>query len=309
MAGITDLAFRLVCKEYGADIVYSEMVSAAGLRYNKQKTLKLINSTPADSPLFVQLFGSKPKDFVDAAKILNDLPKKQSGEYSISRPDGIDINFGCPVKKIIKQNSGCALMKNPDLAFEIIQAVCDNTDLPVSIKLRAGIGEYSALDFLEKVAPLPWRTAIVHGRTFRQGFSGPIDVALIKKIKKIYPHKTIIANGGIINGVAAREILEKTNADGLAIGRGSLGRPWIFEEIKAALKNKNYTLKNQIEIKSIALDHLEKVEKIFGPAGFFEFRKHLGWYFKNFPNAKEFRAKLFAAKDFTEVRKIINQKN
>ncbi len=343
MAGITDLAFRLICKEHGADVVYSEMVSAAGLVYNKSskaKTLALVKSFRDDFPLFVQLFGSKPNDFARATRVLEQLPNKNDSskltpkssaqeliEAQVSRPEGIDLNFGCPVKKVLKQAAGCALMKKPALAYDIIQAVCDNTTLPVSIKIRAGVENHSALEFLEKVAPLRWQTVIIHGRTFRQGFSGPIDSAMIKKIKTLFPEKTVIANGGIVDGPSARKALTETGADGLAIGRGCLGRPWLFSEIKAHLNGKLRSSspgkekfskdpkrkeshqpcqpKTLTQIKAIALDHLEKAEQIFGPDGIFEFRKHLGWYFQDFPGAKSLRTKLFAAESFEAVKKIM----
>lgn len=305
MAGINNAPFRTLCKEHGADIAYSEMISVAGIRYSKQQTLKFVKSVPADFPFFTQLFGSNPQDFALATNFLNNLPTSKNKLPFLRKPQGIDINFGCPVKKVLKQNAGCALMKNPNLAFEIIQAVCDNTNLPVSIKIRAGIEEYSALDFLEKVAILPWQTVIIHGRTFKQGFSGPINFELIKKIKILYPHKTVIANGGITDGTTAKEALTKTNADGLAIGRGALGKPWIFEEIKAALKNQPIKPKTQTEIKSVALAHLAKVKQYQGLNGLFEFRKHLGWYFKNFPNAKTFRQKLLCATSFEKIKTLL----
>lgn len=311
MAGITDLPFRVVCKELGADILYSEMVSASGLSYNnKTQSLALVNSCPQDFPLFVQLFGSDPKSFANAVKLIDGLPKRSSlGKDSASpcRPEGIDLNFGCPVKKVIKQNSGCVLMKDPPLARRIITAVLENTSLPVSIKIRAGIEKIDALAFLEEVKKLDWKTVIVHGRTFKEGFSGEIDFELIKKIKQAHPGKIVIANGGINSPEEAKNVLEKTGADGVAIARGVLGNPWLFSQIKQFLKTGKYNLPSFEEKKKVALHHADLAKKLLGEKSIFEFRKHLGWYFRGIPQAKKTRMKLLEASSFEEIGSLVQK--
>ncbi len=310
MAGITDLPFRLICKEHGADILYSEMVSANGLYYSQSKNLAFIKSSSQDYPLIVQLFGNNPLNFAHATKILTTLTKIKRGTNdnpTIRRPEGIDINFGCPVKKVMKQNAGCALMKNLKLSRQIIQAVLKNTSLPVSIKIRAGIKKIDGLKFLAQIADLDWQTVIVHGRTFEEGFTGSIDYDFIRKIKQRYPQKTVIANGGIFSPEEALKTLKKTGADGLAIARGCLGKPWIFKNIKTYLEEGVYTPPSLAEIKTIALKHATLMKKYKGEKSLLEFRKHLAWYFKGIPEAKKTRTKLFEVKDYSIVKKIIQQ--
>lgn len=297
MAGITDPVFRYLCRKLNPKvplITYSEMVSAAGLFYdNREKSLELTKRLPNDSPFYVQLFGNDPKHFAFATKLIKDA-------------NGIDINFGCPVKKVIKQGSGCALMRDPLKAKEIVKAVTENTDLPVSIKIRAGIENINALKFLEPLADLNWQTAIVHGRTFKQGFSGPINFKLIKKIKEIYPNKTIIANGGIFNPETAKEALEKTSANGVAIGRGVFGNPWIFTQIQDYLNTNNYKKITKSTIKKTALDHTQLMIDHYGEtSGLIQMRKHFGWYFRNFPKSKELRKKLMTVKNPKALLQIL----
>ncbi len=298
MAGITDLPFRLICKKFGADTVYSEMVSAAGLFYNQEKTKKLLKTVPEEWPAAFQLFGSKPEHFAKAVELITNQLKKNPANQ-------LDINFGCPVKKVIKQGAGCALVEKPDLAKKIIKAVLENTTLPVSLKIRAGIKDMNALDFLKKLADLNWKTAVVHGRTYKQGFSGPADLSLIRKIKESFPKKIIIANGGIMSPENAKEVLGKTGADGVAIARGALGNPWIFQQIRDYFKIGRYSQPNIEEIKNIAIEHLELFLKYKGEKNNHEFRKHLGWYFKGIPDAKKIRNRLFQANNFKAILKLI----
>ncbi len=305
MAGITDLPFRLICKKFGADTVYSEMVSAAGLFYNQEKTKKLLKTVPEEWPVAFQLFGSKPEHFTKAAKIVTEISSSVKACHSMALQNQIDINFGCPVKKVIKQGAGCALMEKPDLAKKIIKAVLENTTLPVSLKVRAGIKNMNALDFLKKLADLNWKTVVVHGRTYEQEFSGPANLNLIRRIKADFPEKIVIANGGIMSPENTKKVLEKTGADGAAIARGALGNPWIFQQIKNHLKNKKYSLPDIKEIKKIAIEHLGLFLKYRGEENIQEFRKHLGWYFKGIPGAKKTRSRLFQANNFNAILKLI----
>jgi len=318
MAGITDLPFRLVCKEFGADVVYSEMISAAGLFYNSKKTETLLQTLPEEQPISFQLFGARPEHFAKAAKIVTArsclLNKKINQEKTktnslstrqlLNQKTSLDINFGCPVKKVLKQGAGCKLMENLNLSRKIIEAVTQNTSLPVSLKIRAGIGKIDAMKFLENVSDLPWKTVMVHGRTFAQGFSGPIDLALIKKIKVAFPKKIIIANGNIYSPENAKETLEKTKADGIALATGTLGRPWLFRQIKEYLNTGKYTTPNKEEIKRFVIHHTNYHKKIKGD-NFIEFRKHLGWYFKGLSGAKKIRSKLVKVERYEEIMQII----
>jgi len=312
MAGITDLPFRLICKELGADIVYSEMISATGLFYKKnRKSITLAQSIQKEALFAVQLFGNNPEHFAKAAQIisnLNKLDKKSEETYQINnfrKPEEININFGCPAKKICKQESGCSLMKKPNLAKKIILSVLDNTDLPVSIKIRSGIKGTEAIEFLTKIQDLNWSKVIVHGRTYEEGFSGKIDFDKIKKIKRLFPSKIVAANGGIFSPEDAKEVLEKTGADELAIARGCLGNPWLFSQTKAYLKNGSYQKPSLEQIKNIALKHALLFEKYNPNQNLTAFRKHLGWYFKDFENSKQLRKELFLIEKISDIERIL----
>lgn len=309
MAGITDLPFRLICKELGADIVYSEMISATGLFYGKnQKSLLLAQSIEEEAPLAIQLFGNNPNHFAKATQIISNLSKSSpdgTKAQNLRKPNELNINFGCPAKKVFKQESGCFLMKKPELAQKIIKAVIDNTDLSVSIKIRAGINSIDAIDFLEKIRDLNWQKVIVHGRTYEKGFSGEIDFEKIKEIKEKFPEKEVVANGGIFSPKDAEEVIEKTGIRHLAIARGCLGNPWLFQQTKEYLETGQYQKPALKEIKKTALKHAELFCKFNKNENLIAFRKHLGWYFKNFPEAKKLRAKSFEVENLEELKKLL----
>jgi len=290
MAGYTDSAFRQICKDYGADVVYSEMASAAALVFSPEKTLELLAFEAKERPYVVQLFGSRPEHFSVAAKLV---------ESEIG-PDGFDLNFGCPVPKVAKQGAGAELMKNPVLARSITEALLGATKLPVSIKIRAGAGKIGALSFLEYFKDLPLAALMIHGRTLKQGFSGGIDFELIKKVRGCFGG-IIVANGGIANPKTAGETLRKTGADGLGIARGALGRPWIFSELKNGKEEK----KREKGILKIALAHAKLANKMKGERGMVESRKHLCWYVQGLAGAKKIRERLVRIESLSEAEKIL----
>lgn len=300
MAGITDLPFRLICKKLEADIVYSEMISATGLFYGKnKKSLLLAQSVPEESPLAIQLFGNNPEHFAKATQIISNLNNPQE---KLRKVEELNINFGCPAKKIYKQESGCFLMKKPLLAKKIVEAVLANTHLPVSIKIRSGISTIEAIEFLKKLEKLNWMKVIVHGRTYEKGFVGKIDFEKIKKIGTTFPSKIVVGNGGIFSPEDAQEFLEKTGINELAIARGCLGNPWLFQQIKDYIQTGKYQKPSLEEIKKIALEHAELFLKFNPKSNLQPFRKHLGWYFKNFPEAKKLRTKLFEVENISELK-------
>lgn len=291
MAGFTDFAFRQVCADFGADVTYSEMANVTALTYQPEKTLEMLGTTPKGAYYVVQLFGSKPKEFSKAIKVVEEKIK----------PDGIDINFGCPVPKVIKAGAGAELMKNLDLSREVIKETIKNSRLPVSIKIRTQAGEVDAWDFFKKVEDLDIKAIMIHGRSLAQGFRGEIDFELIEKIQKNFSG-TVLANGGINNLAQAKETLDKTGAQGLGLARGCLGRPWLFQEIK---QNK-IIKKTQEEIFQIAFQHALLTQKDKGEKGVIELRKHLPWYVHGFDGAKKIREKLVKTKDIKEVENIFN---
>ncbi len=290
MAGFTDRAFRQICKRFGADVCYSEMASASALYFQPLKTLELIRFNKIESPYIVQLFGKNSLHFAKAARIITKKIK----------PDGIDINFGCPAKKIFKEGSGAALMDDPKLSGEIIKTVCANTNLPGSIKIRSKGKKITASYFVKKIIRLPIEAIMIHGRSYEQGFSGKIDAGEIKSVKKIFSG-IILANGGINSLADAQEILRKTEVDGIGIARGALGKPWIFQEIKEQKeKPKNIDLAFKI-----ALRHLKLCQKYKGAQGVIEARKHLAYYTKGMPNIKKFRQKFMQITTLDDLQNII----
>jgi nifR3 family TIM-barrel protein len=305
MAGFTDSAFRRICKGYGADVLYSEMVSATALYYSdrigtqkkgknsKNPTIELMDfKKRAEKYYVVQLFGSKPEHFAAAAKLITAKIK----------PDGIDINFGCPVSKIIKQGAGADLMKNLAQSRAVIEAVLAETNLPVSIKIRAKSGEMGAIEFLKNISDLNIAAVMIHGRTLSQGFAGKPDFKLIKEVRKYFPG-VVIANGGIIDLASAQEALKESGADGLGLARGILGRPWLFKEIK---KNKQLDLKIS-QIFKLIISHATRVSKIKGKNAMIELRKHLVWYVQGLEGASKMREKLVTVNNLQELKKIIKE--
>ncbi|HNV97066.1 MAG TPA: tRNA-dihydrouridine synthase [bacterium] len=311
MAGITDPAYCTICKKNGADVVYTEMISADGLHYDSKKTLDMLKILPGEKPVVVQLFGKDPEKFVKATKIVTNLG------FS-----GIDINFGCPAKKVAGHGGGATLMRDLNLCYKIIKSVCDNTNLPVSIKVRTSIKSESvknkklevkskkqiikSIDLIKKIKDLNVTTIMIHGRSYEQGFAGEIDYNYIKNVRK-YFNGIIIANGNINTPEIAKKTLELTLADGLGIARGVYGKPWIFSQIRNYLEKNKYSEKSWEQIKKIALEHAKLNYKSKGDYGFVEIRKHLLFYTKNQENAKEMRKELVNVKTIKDIEKIFKK--
>lgn len=290
MAGYTDSAFRLVCKQMGADVVYSEMISVDGICFKNQKTLKMLEFNKKECPVIFQLFGSKPENFAKAIQIINSkFPNFQIPKL----PIGIDINFGCPARKVAKTGSGAALMNELDKAYEIIKTVCDNTSLPISVKIRTKVKNTTCLDFVEKIKNLPISAIMIHGRTLNQGFTGEIDYEIIQKVKQILPEKIIIANGDVNIQSDISNILKKTQADGLGIARGALGNPWIFKQQVPSLAQK----------RQVILKHAQLFLK--NNQNLIPLRKHLVHYAKGQKNASALRQRIIRVKTFDDLKKIL----
>ena len=315
MAGITDSAFRLLCKEFGADVVYTEMVSADALYYKSKKTMKMLEFDKAEKPVVCQLFGKNPELFPKACEAV-----EKAGF------DGIDINFGCPAKKVVKHGGGVTLMKDLDKCHEIVKTVIDSTKLPVSVKIRSSINAEGAttssrlrhnkitcLDFLKKIKNLDVKAVMIHGRSYEKPFAGEIDYKIIKKARK-YFKGIILANGGINDAKQAKKTLRKTKAAGLGLARGLYGRPWLFAEIKnefninVETRHASSLPSSAAEIKKIAIHHAELLYKTKGQRGLFEIRKHLAFYIKGWPNASALRKKLVQVESVEEIIRLFDQK-
>lgn len=288
MAGFTDQAFRGICSKFGADVVYSEMASVQALHFSPEKTLKLLKFNPKrESKYVVQLFGSNPQYFQSAIKLVEEK----------IQPDGIDINFGCPVPKVLKQQAGAQLMKDLDLSRRILEASLEVAQVPVSIKVRSKVGDNSILDFLNHIQDLNIPAIMIHGRSLQQGFSGDIDHDIIKQAK-YYTSAKILANGGIDTLSKANEVLNKTQADGLGLARGVLGRPWLFQEIKT-----DHSLDyNHSQIFKVLKRHAKLKYKLKGREGMIELRKHLPYYVNGLSNASSLRKKLVQIEDYRDVK-------
>ncbi len=302
MAGFSDRAMRLLAKEHGAELSVTEMVSAKAVVYGDKKTVKLARIMADEGDVALQIFGSEPDTMARAAEILS----KPLGE-SCAAPVAIDINMGCPVNKIFSNGEGSALMRDPDKIYDIVKAVKGATALPVTVKIRLGIDkEHLNAPECAMAAEAAGAVLItVHGRTRVDLYSGTVDREGIKNVKNSV-HIPVIANGDITNGDEALSMLDVTGADGIAVGRGAVGNPFIFGEIVAMYHGEEYippTLRERAEcaLTQLRLASLDKGEKIAVP----EARKQIALYLKGFPGAAAIRAEINRASSYTEVEDII----
>jgi len=299
MAGYTDSAFRFICRKYGADVAYTEMISADALYYDSKKTLKMLEFNKKEKPVVCQLFGKRPDMFPKAVEIV------EKAGY-----DGIDINFGCPARKVVAHGGGVTLMRNLDKCYEIIKTVCNAAKVPVSIKIRASIKSktsnkvITALDMIEKVKDLPIKAIMIHGRSFEGGFSGEIDFEMIKKVKEKFKG-IVLGNGGILKPEDAKEMIEKTGVDGIGLARGLWKRPYLGKQIKQYLKKGEYKAWDLKKIKKLALEHAKLMNETKGERGIREMRKFLLFYFKGFPGASEIRQRLVRVESLAEIENVL----
>lgn len=296
MAGVTDRAFREICSLFGVAYFTSEMISAKGLIYNSQKTFRMLERSESESPFAIQLFGNDPEDFKKAVYLLSE-----------SKPDVIDINMGCPATKIVKENSGSALMKDPKLCGEIVKATVNESKVPVTVKIRSGWNKNS-INAVEVAKICEYNGAFavtVHGRTKEQGYSGLSDLEIIKSVKDSVKIP-VIGNGDVVDGATAKRMKEYTGCDIIAVGRGAMGNPWIFSEINSAFDNEilfiRPTLSERAEIMKL---HIEKLCRYKGESvGLKESRKHIACYIKGISGASYFRKLAFDAKTKDELINI-----
>ena len=291
MAGITDVPYRSICKEFGAGLTYSEMISAKGMYYNDEKTRLLMKKAENEAPFAVQIFGS------DA-----DIMAKVAEEISDSA-DIIDINMGCPAPKVVKNGDGSKLMLNPELIDEITGKVVEKAKVPVTIKIRKGWDKehINAVQIAEIAEKNGISAITVHGRTREEFYSGKADWDIIKEVKDSVSIP-VIGNGDITSVESANEIFEKTNCDAIMIGRASLGNPWIFEEIISGQK----VNKTCEDVKKMIEKHLEMLIKEKGEyTAIREMRKHIAWYIKGFANAAEIRKRVNEIDELEELKDMI----
>lgn len=304
MAGYSDMAMRILASRMGAEWSVTEMVSAKATVFGDKKTAKLARIQPDEGRVALQIFGSEPDVMAKAAEILS----SPIGEGD-ARPIAIDINAGCPVNKIFTNGEGSALMKNPELIRDIVRAVASATELPVSMKIRAGT-DRSHLNAVECALAAEDGGAsliCVHGRTRSEMYSGTVDREIIKNVKKSV-HIPVVANGDIVSGEDAVTMLRETGADGVAVGRGAVGNPFIFSEIIAALRGEEYIVPSletvaECALTQLRLASLDKGERIAVP----EARKQIALYLKGFRGAAALRAEINRAESYSEIEKIISR--
>ncbi len=298
MAGITDMPFRVLCKEKGAGLVYTEMVSSKGVFYKNNKTKNIMKIYDQERPVAVQLFGSDPE-------ILGQIANEVSEEADI-----IDINMGCPAPKIIKNGEGSKLLLDLEKIDKITKAVVQNSKVPVTIKIRLGWDrEHIVAEEVAKIAEKNGVSAItVHGRTRSEFFSGDVDYEEIRKVKESVKIP-VIGNGNIVDGKSAKEMFDKTGCDAIMIGRGSNGNIWIFDEVIKYLETGEEVLKpSKEEIKATILRHLRMLKEIKGErVAVLEMRKQIAWYIKGFHNGSKIRNEINKIEDFQELVNKINE--
>lgn len=297
LAGITDGPFRRLCSEAGAGLVYSEMVSAKGLWYKDKNTGGLLEILPGEGPVAYQLFGHEPEIMAFAAR---ELDKRDNVIF--------DINMGCPVPKIVKNGEGSALMKNPDLAHDVVAAAVKNTSKPVTVKIRAGwdADSINAVEVAHAVSAAGASAIAVHGRTREQYYSGKADWSVIAAVKRAVDIP-VIGNGDVTDGASALRMVEETGCDFVMVARGALGNPWIFRELNAAWRGDPLPPPpTKEDKKQMMLRHFNDVLDLKGEyVAVREMRKHVGWYLKGVPGAAAFRGKINQINSADELRAAI----
>jgi len=281
LAGVTDTAFRSICKDLGCGLVYTEMVSAKGLYYKNENTDNLLFFSENEKPVAVQIFGSDPFIMAKAAEYFND-----NKDVCI-----IDINMGCPAPKIIKNGDGSALMRDPELAGRIVREVKQASLKPVTVKFRKGFDENSvnAVDFAKVMEHAGADAITVHGRTRSQMYSGEADWDIIKSVKQAVSIP-VIGNGDVFTAEAAVDIRNLTGCDAVMIGRGAMGNPWIFRQIMQMNNGDEVTFPSPDERIDVVLEHYQRAIKYLGEnRAVREMRKHIGWYVKGLRNCTDLK--------------------
>ncbi|EQI76805.1 TIM-barrel, nifR3 family protein [Clostridioides difficile Y401] len=293
MAGVTDLPFRLICKEQGCGLLYTEMINGKALCYDDENTKKMLKIEEEEHPVAVQIFGSEPEFMGRAAEIMNDY----SNEI-------LDINMGCPAPKVVKNGDGSALMKNPKLAEEVLRAVVKNSKKPVTLKIRKGWDDNSvnAVEIAKIAEDCGISTLAIHGRTREQFYTGKADWDIIAEIKKNLSIP-VIGNGDVFTIEDSINMLDKTGCDAIMIGRGAQGNPWIFKRINHYMNTGEIlpepTLNEKI---STAIKHLKLAVEEHGEyVAVREMRKHIAWYLKGLRNSAKLRDEINKIEDYQEV--------
>ena len=300
MAGITNEAFRSICKEMGAGLVVCEMISDKALSFHNAKTIKMTGVSQNEHPLSMQIFGADKETLVYAAKWI----------YENTDADIIDINMGCPVNKVAKRaGAGSSLLRDPNKVYEITKAVVEATPLPVTVKIRIGWDEnnINAVENAKMIEKAGACAIAVHGRTRAQMYSGHANLDVIKDVVEAV-NIPVVGNGDIVDGPSALHMLEYTGCKAIMIGRGALGNPWIFKEINAYFAGEEFKRPSKEEIYNMIVDQYERLLKLKGERlALLEMRSHVGWYIKGMQGSAQIKNKANQALNFEEVKKILKE--
>ena len=300
MAGISNSAFRRICKKMGCGLMYAEMVSDKAITFSNKKTLDMLYLTEEERPLVQQIFGSDVESFVEAAKYINDN----------MHPDIIDINMGCPVPKVaIKSQAGSALLKSPQKIFDIVSAVVKAVDVPVTVKIRSGWDNKSinAIEVAKIIEKAGASAICVHPRTRKQGYSGKADWSIIKQVKEAV-NIPVIGNGDIKKPEDAKKMIDETGCDAVMIGRGVLGNPWLIKNTINYLDGKGIESVSITDRVDMCLEHLNLLLNLKGEKiACLEIRNHIGWYFKGIKGANELKNKVYQTSNIRDIIFLLNE--
>ena len=297
MAGVTDLPFRVLCKEQGAGLLCMEMVSAKAILYNNKNTESLLEIHPDEQPVSLQFFGSDPKIMSEMAKRVEERPF-----------DIMDINMGCPVPKVVRNGEGSALMKNPKLVYEIVSAMVKAIDKPVTVKIRKGFDDscINAVEIAKIIEEAGAAAVAVHGRTREQYYSGQADWDIIRQVKEAVSIP-VIGNGDVTSPQKAEELVKQTGCDGIMIARGAQGNPWIFSEMITYEETSTLPERpGKEEVRDMMLRHARLQLKYKGEfIGIREMRKHVAWYTAGYPHSAQLRAAVNEVQSMEELEQLL----